>query len=501
VSIGRTAARGVAWNMLFGISSRLLTLVGTLVLTRLIAPDDYGAVLGASIAVTTIAVFTSFAFGQYLIAKDAPPAVAFQAAVIHTGMGVLGMAALLPFAGPIGAVLDTPDLERFVLPYAIAHVIDRARYVPERLLMRALRFRTIASINALGEVVFTAVALGLASRLGADAIVVAVLVRAVLTAALYFRAAPRAEWLVPSRLRGAVVRGLFGYGWPITIGAIADRAATRWDNFIISRLFGPAYMARYNLAYSLAEMPVSHVAEHIGEVLMPSYAKMTERQRRDAVVRAAALLALVVSPLGVGLGAISPTLTDAFFDAQWRGLGPLLTVLCVMTVFRPMTWSVSAYLQAVQRTRPIMISSFARAALVLPLVAIFGAAGGPVWACVGACVGYAVHSVGMIVICGRLVDIPVLPYLAGVFRPLLACVPMFGAVVGVEAALAEVGAPAGVSLLVQVVAGGVAYVAAAFVLVRPTSRELVRLAREVLRRRKPVAVVVTGPPDPGASPS
>ena len=38
----------------------------------------------------------------------------------------------------------------------------------------------------------------------------------------------------------------------------------------MSRLFGPAVMGGYNLAYSLAETPISYVAEHIGDVLMPS---------------------------------------------------------------------------------------------------------------------------------------------------------------------------------------------------------------------------------------
>ena len=51
----------------------MLQLVGTLILTRFIAPDDYGAVITASIAVMTAGVLTSFAFGQYLIAKQASP--------------------------------------------------------------------------------------------------------------------------------------------------------------------------------------------------------------------------------------------------------------------------------------------------------------------------------------------------------------------------------------------------------------------------------------------
>src|SRR5262245_11333698 len=168
--------------MLFGVSSRVLTLVATLVLTHFIAPDEYGAVLAASISVTTGGVLTSFAFGQYLIARKAPPPVASQAAQLHILVGIAAMILMVVFRGPIGDLLDTPEMGPFVAWYAVAHVIERTRYVPERLLMRDLRFRSIAMINGTGEVAFTAVSLALAPVLGAHAIVIAVVARAGLVA-------------------------------------------------------------------------------------------------------------------------------------------------------------------------------------------------------------------------------------------------------------------------------------------------------------------------------
>jgi PST family polysaccharide transporter len=470
--------------MVFGVSSRVLTLVGTLILTRFIAPEEYGAVIAASIAVVTAGVLTSFAFGQYLIARNAPPEVAFQAAQVHVLLGIAAMALLIVFRHPFGDLLDTPEMSRYVAWYAAAHIVERMRYVPERLLMRDLRFRTIAMINGAGEFVFTGVALALAPSLGAYAIVIAVQVRAVLVAVMFFAAAPRAEWLVPSPLRAADVRGLFGYGLPIMIGAVADRAATRWDSLVVSKMFGPGVMARYNLAYSLAEMPVSHVAEHIGEVLMPSFARMEDAQRRVAVIRAAALMALVVSPLGVGLGAVAPTLVEGFFDERWHGMAPLLTILSVMTIFRPTTWSAVAYLQAVQQTRLIMIMSFMRAVLVLPLVGLFGYFGSVEWACVGGCIGYGVHSIVTIVTATRLTRVSTARYVIGVTRPLLACGPMYAAVAGVAAMLDAAGVPQLAALSVEILVGGVVYVASAFVLVRSAALEFVRLGRGALQRNQ-----------------
>ena len=485
MSIAKQAAHGVAWNMVWGVSTRVLTLVGQLVLTRYLAPDDWGAAADAAIVALTANAFTAFSFGQYLIAKRASAQVAFQAWVIHLGLGVVALAVVYPLRGPLGRLFEAPEMGQYLLGYAISYlIIDRVRYVPERLLMRALRFRALATINGVGEIAYIAAALATVRWWGAYAIVFAAVVKSVVTSVLFLGAAPRAEWLVRARLRIADIRDLLTYGVPIMVAIVTDNATKRWDNLIVTRLFGPGVVGIYNLAYNLADTPISNVAEHIGEVLMPSFSRMEPEQRERAAVRAASLMGLVVSPFGVGLGAVAPTVAAAFFDNRWGTLMPsMLGILSVMFVFRPMTWSVIAYVQAVQRTRIVMLSSVLRAVIVLTLVAVCGYVGGPNWACVGAGLGFLMTGVVTIVSAGRVTPLPVGAYLRGVARPLLPCIPLLLAVVAVQRGLDAVGVPRIASLAVQIAVGAGVYVAAAFVLVRPTVDELIRIARDAIRRR------------------
>jgi lipopolysaccharide exporter len=490
MSIGRQAAHGVAWNMLFGVSSRVMQLIGTLIVARYVLPHDYGVVMTASIVVITASAFTSFSFGQYIIAKRAAPEVAVQAAVIHVALGVIASVVVWLVRDWVGALVGAPAMGQYVLGYAFANlVIDRIRYVPERVIMRALRFRTLAMINGLGDLAFTGTAVATAPSCGAWAFVYAALARSLVTSSLFLSAAPRAEWFVRVRMRAADIRDLFSYGLPIMVAVVTDNATRKWDNLVVERLFGPDVMGAYNYAYNLAETPINNVAEHIGEVLMPSFSMMEPGHREKAAVRAASLMGLVVSPLGVGLGAVAPTLAGAVFNKQWGPMvGPMLMILSVMTVFRPMPWSAIAYVQAVQRTRVVMWSSFMRAVLVLGLVGVGGIVGrrwdaeaGQLGACIGAGIGYAVHTVWTILASGRVTDLPAGAYLLGVARPLLPCIPMFVSVIALQRALD--GLPLVVSLILQIATGAVVYIAAAFVLVRPSVDELLRLGRDAIRRR------------------
>ena len=92
------------------------------------------------------------------------------------------------------------------------------------------------------------------------------------------------------------------------------------------------------------------------------------------------------------------------------------------------------------------------------------------------------YSVVTIVAAGRLVGFPVAPYLVGVARPLLPCIPMFFAVLGVERLLLG-SVPLPAILGIQVIVGAGVYIVSAFVLVRPAVNELLRLGREAIGRR------------------
>ena len=243
----------------------------------------------------------------------------------------------------------------------------------------------------MGEVLFTTVALASAPRFGGYAIVIAGLFESAMTFTLSWKS-PRSEWLNPTSLDWKEFRGMFAYGTPLLLVSLFDLASKSWDNVLMLRMFGASLMGCYALSYSLAETPVVYVAERMGDVLMPAFSKMEPEERPAAVVRAAALMSLVVAPMGVGLGAVAPTLVHAFFDARWAEMGSILAVLSCMTIFQPAAWPSVAYLQTEKKPRLILIASIARTVALLGGVMVFGRLGGPVWACVGVGVGFTVYT-------------------------------------------------------------------------------------------------------------
>src|SRR5262245_15704306 len=100
-----------AWTIVTGLGTRLLGVVGTLVLTYFIAPDDYGQVTAAVIIVFTANQFSSLSLGTYVLAHpSAGRDVMFHASVLHVGLGFLAFALVLAGGHHLGPWFDAPSI-------------------------------------------------------------------------------------------------------------------------------------------------------------------------------------------------------------------------------------------------------------------------------------------------------------------------------------------------------------------------------------------------------
>jgi len=486
-SMASKAASGAGWTIATSLLSRALGLVGTLLITHYLAPDVLGNVSNAFILVITAHQFSQLGVTQYLVAKpDAPREVTWHVTLVSLVVGALAIFGMGFFGRYFAGALDSPTLQLYLPGFAIALYIERVSIIPERLLVREMRFRTIGLWKTASEITYSVVSIAFAILgFGGFAIVFGNIARACVYAVGVLRATKLAEWLTPAPFSPKIIRALLAFGVPLSIGTSFGGMARRWDNLLISSMFGTTVVGEYNLAYNLAEVPAIQIGYQIGDVLMPAFARMDPPARRDALVRSTGLLALVVFPMALGLGAVAPSVVATLLRPEWAGVAPMLAVLSLLAIGSPIGWTVSAYLQALTRTRVIMILEMVKLVLLLSAMAILGHAGGPLLACGAVGVAFAGHAVASLWVVHRLDQVPLTPIVVSALRVILACLPMIAAVVGVRAAMNHAGLHAPVvHLIVELAVGAVAYVGAAFVFAREGALEFVRLLGDVVKRRR-----------------
>jgi len=486
VALARETARGALLTIGSGIGARAIGLVSTLVLARFLAPSDYGEVTVAVVLVMTASQLSTLGFGQFLIAyPQAPRSTAFHATVFHLVSGVLTLGALLVLGRVLGVAFDAPGMTRFLPGLALAAFCDRLGYVPERVLVRELRFGWLSLTRTAADLGYSVVSVACAALgMGAAAIVAGNIVRSVVRAALFVGAVNVRDWLEPARINRRETRALFAFGVPMALGASCSFASRRWDNLLVAHFFGPGPTGAYNLAYNLADVPAIQVGEQIGDVLLPSFARLEPSRRAAALLRSMALLGLVVFPLAVGLGAVANTLVAVLFDERWRSIGPMLMLLSALSVTRPVGWTVASYLQASGKPVQILWLEAFKLVVLLGGIATLGRTS-PLAACAAVGLAFALHALASLWVIERSDGVPLRKSLACLVPALLACVPLVGGVFLARAgyAHADRGRPI-VSLVLEIAAGAAGYLLGAWLVARRATLDLVARLVEALRSRR-----------------
>jgi lipopolysaccharide exporter len=367
-------ARGAAWTIASSVISRALGLIGTLILTRFVAREDYGEVSAAVMVVLTINQFTTLGVGIYVItAREITREEVFHATVIHVTLALIALLALLVIGKPLSPVFDTPHMYLYVPGLALAAFADRLTFMPERMLIRRLSFRSVGLYRSAGELVYTFASVAAAALgLGGMSIVIGNLARSLARGALFCGSVPLDEWLHWTRIRWAVIRRIANYGLTVLGAVFAAFAARRWDNLLIARFFGPATMADYNLAYNLADIPAVHIGEQLCDVMQASFAQMNTAERKRTLLRSLGVIALVTFPLAVGLGVVGPTLAAVLLNANWAAVGPMLLILSALSLARPLFGAISSLLLVEVGPRLLTTIEWLTLALLIGSLSTFG---------------------------------------------------------------------------------------------------------------------------------
>jgi lipopolysaccharide exporter len=420
-SLKKRAISGMIWSVATGVGSRVVSLASTLLVTRYIDPKSYGEVSVAYVVTQLASLATSLGVGQYVSTRPhASKKELFHAAFLFHVAGALALSLVYVFRAPLGPIFGASDIEPYIVGYIAATFFERVGHVPESMLIRDMRFKTGGLIGTAGELTYSVLALGLASRgMGGVAIVYAGIARAALRAGLLLWVTNFREWLTPYNLDRKIARDVIRYGMPIAVARLSLIVSRRGDNLAFSALFGPARMGAYNLAYNLADVPATTVGESIGDVLVPSFAKLDPKERPAALTTSLGFVAFAVFPLAAGLMGVSRPLSLLLNDS-WQALDVrwMLVVLSLLSIARPIEWTVRVYLQVAEQTRLIMYIEWGKVVGLMAAIFSLGLLG-PIAACVAVSATFLASALVYLIGVARVARISLWSLALPLVRPLL----------------------------------------------------------------------------------
>jgi len=352
------------------IGGRLLTLVATGILARLLTPKEFGLVALALIFITFFETLSDLGITQALvIAREEELEKAETAFVWTVGFGA-GFALLTAALGPLAALFfDQPKLVSLLPVLGLRFLFRSLAATHYALAQKRIDFRSRTAAELADAVVRGGVGIVLALEgFGAWSLVLGYLAGSIALCAVLWILVP---WRPQFRPRRAHLPQMLRFGGTLTGVNIIAAIQSNTDYVFIGRFLGATDLGLYTLGFRLPELLILNLSVVAGKVLYPAFAAIDRDQLGTAVQLSLRYTLMFGLPAAAALAVLAHPLVLAIFGDKWdRSVAPmqLLTLYALgVTLGIPVG---TAY-KAVGRVGVLLALIAPATCLLIALVAIF----------------------------------------------------------------------------------------------------------------------------------
>jgi lipopolysaccharide exporter len=449
-------ARGAGWVMAWRLGMRLLGLVSTLVLVRLIAPADFGIIALATSFMQTIDGMLTLGTEEAVIREATPGRALYDTAFTLNLMRGLSVTVLVAaVAYPAAAFFADPRLGPVLLFVACLPVLDGCANIGAVEFRRDFAFHKEFAIMVLPKLC------GIIA-----AITAAVLLHSYL-AMLFGMGVNRTLRVVMSYVmhpyRPALSlkawRGLAGYSLWTWLLSLAVLVRDRSDSLLLGRLMNTAAVGFYSVGAEIAALPTTELIDPLGRAAFSGFAagRQQNTDQAETFLRLIGSAALLTLPAGVGLSLVAAPLVALAFGPGWEQAIPVLRILSLsftVMVFGHLSLHLlSAHALLGRLVGTTLAGAAVRVAMLALLIPPFGLTG----AAIGAAVAVVLEQALTVATALRRFHVSVGAIARRIWRPTLAAAAMAGLLSATNLGWTNDSDP--LHMIEAVVAGGLAYAA------------------------------------------
>jgi PST family polysaccharide transporter len=364
--LDRAFVHGVAWTATAKWVSQILAWVTTLVVARILTPNDYGLVALGTVYMGAVTLLTEFGIGSAVIMlRELGPTQIAQIGGFAWITGFAGFLLSIAVAFPLGAFFDAPALPAVIIVMSSTFLVSAPRVVPQSLLQKEMRFRVVSFIDAL-QSISQSLAMIVFALLGFRywSLVIGALLGAVIAAVVTLIVRPhRVAWP-----RVAAVGTALGFSRDVALARIAWYAYSRADFLVAGKRLGEGPLGAYSLAWSLASVPVDKITSLVHRVTPSVFAavKTDPAALRRYFLVITETLALATFPLAFGLAIVAEPFVLTVLTDKWAASILPLRILAVYASLGSVTALFAPMLAAIGEQRFAMWNNVATA-VVLPI--------------------------------------------------------------------------------------------------------------------------------------
>ena len=328
---------GIKWNAIGKFGHQGIQFFVSLILARLLAPEEFGLISMLIIFMNIANVFIASGLGLALIQKKDCNDTDFSTVFYFNIVVSLFFYILLFFAAPwIAKFYNQPILVGLTRLQSLVFLINAFGMVQSTILTKELNFKKYNLICIIGVFVSALVAIILAFKgFGVYSIVGQNITYAIVINAIYWITA---DWAPKAKFSFQSFKKLFGFGSKILASNLIDKIYTSLDSLLIGKIFSPAQLGYYTRALTTKDLPINNTTNLLSSTLFPVFSKVESKEKLRAITLKIYLLVFyIVFPMMLGLIMVAKPFVVVLFSEKWLPSVPLLQILCVGGIGYPLS--------------------------------------------------------------------------------------------------------------------------------------------------------------------
>lgn len=324
------------WRFAERCGAQLVTFIVSIVLARILAPEDYGTIALVTVFTTILQVFVDSGLGTALIQKKEADDLDFSS-VFFFNFAVclilyIGMFIAAPF---IAEFYNDSSLTSVVRVISLTIVISGVKGIQQAYVSRNMMFKRFF-FSTIGGTIFSAVfGIVLAYQgFGVWALVAQQLSNTAIDTLILWLTV---KWRPKLMFSWNRLKTLLVFGWKLLVSALLDTCYNNLRNLIIGKMYSSADLAYYNQGDKFPKVIVTNINTSIDSVLLPTMSSAQDDRERvkNMTRRAIKTSTYVMAPLMMGLAFCSVPIVHLVLTDKWLPCVPFLRIFCVTYMFYP----------------------------------------------------------------------------------------------------------------------------------------------------------------------
>lgn len=369
----KATMQGAAWNYATFLSNKGMVFLTTVILARLLAPEDFGLLALGMIAISYLDTIDDLGVSDALVYRQNDPQRAYNVA-FFINLGTGSLATLLGFFGaPLAAwFFKEPRVTPLLQALSFSFVLASVGNLLDSRFRKKLDFRTKFFVQVGKALAKGGISIGLAlTGFGVWSLVWGQLAGAFAGTLLFWLVS---HWVPRWEFDWQIARSLYAYGSQVILVEILGMIHKNIDYLIVGSLLGAEALGFYSMGFRLPELIIINICYIVGQTLFPAYAKLQNDlpQLRQGYLKTIEYLSLVTVPAGALMFIIAPEFVTFFYGSKWQPSIAIVQALSLYALVYSLSYNAGDIYKATGR--PVILNQLGLLKLAVTIPALWLAA-------------------------------------------------------------------------------------------------------------------------------